>query len=73
MIPLAKLLVTTGIVLVLAGGLLWGLARTGFRGLPGDIHYHGDNTRISLPIVTCLVASILLSAILWAWRWWRGS
>ncbi len=60
--------------LVLAGcGLLWLLAaRIPWLGrLPGDIRYERGNVHIYFPIVTCLLLSLLLSAVLWLVRLWR--
>ncbi|NIP57611.1 MAG: DUF2905 family protein [Gemmatimonadetes bacterium] len=48
---------------------LWALGRTGFRGLPGDIRYETENVRVYFPIVTMLVLSVLLSALLWLVQW----
>ncbi len=64
-----KILVVVGLCLVLIGFAVWGLGRLGFRGLPGDLRYEGENVRIYFPIVTSIVLSILLTAILWLWGW----
>jgi hypothetical protein len=73
MSQLGRIIVIVGIILVVAGLALWGLGRLGFRGLPGDIHYESDGSRIHLPLVTCLVASlvltILINAAIWLWNW----
>jgi len=67
-----KILLILGVVLTIAGLAIWGLGRAGFRGLPGDIHYESDGTQVHIPIVTIIVASIvltiLLNLILWIWR-----
>ncbi len=56
-----KLLIILGLV-ILAVGLLWPwLGRLGLGRLPGDIFYEGETMRIYVPIVTCLVLSVLLS------------
>jgi hypothetical protein len=36
-----------------------------FGRLPGDIIYRGKNTTFYFPIVTCIVLSIVLSAVMW--------
>lgn len=69
MIDAGKLLIGLGLLLVLVGGLLWGLGRIGFRGLPGDVQYQGPNVRFYFPIVTCLVLSLVLTGALWLWNW----
>lgn len=62
---MARLLVTVGVVLVLAG-LLWPwLSRLGLGHLPGDIHIERGNFSFHFPIVSSIVVSILLSLILW--------
>jgi hypothetical protein len=70
---LGRIIAIIGLILVVTGLALWGLGRLGLRGLPGEIHYQSEGTRIHLPIVTCLVASvvltILINAALWLWNW----
>jgi Protein of unknown function (DUF2905) len=62
---MSRLLVTGGIILVVAG-LLWPyLARLGLGRLPGDIAIRGEHGGFYFPIVTCLVISLLISAIFW--------
>ena len=60
-----RLLVTFGIILV-AAGLLWPyFARLGLGRLPGDIAIRGEHGGFYFPIVTCLVISLVISAIFW--------
>jgi DUF2905 family protein len=62
---MGRFLVTIGIILV-AAGLLWPyLARLGLGRLPGDIAIRGEHGGFYFPIVTCLVISLLISAIFW--------
>jgi len=62
---MSRLLVTLGLVLV-AAGLLWPyLARLGLGRLPGDIAIRGQHGGFYFPIVTCLVISLVISAIFW--------
>lgn len=72
MSDLGKVLVAAGSLLVVAGLLLWILGRTGFRGLPGDIRYETDNVRIYFPVVSMLLLSLILSAIVWLIQWLGG-
>jgi Protein of unknown function (DUF2905) len=44
-------------LLVLSGALGW------FGRLPGDIRIRSDHTRVYIPIVSCLVASLALSML----------
>lgn len=67
-----RYLVIFGLILVAVGGAFWLLGRTGFRGLPGDIKYEGERVRIYFPLVTSLVISLLLTALLWLWQWFRN-
>ena len=60
-----RLLVTAGVILV-AAGLLWPyLSRLGLGQLPGDIAIRGEHGGFYFPIVTCIVISVVLSAIFW--------
>lgn len=62
---MGKLLIILGIVLI-AFGLAW-LAgeRLGLGRLPGDIVIERDGLRIYLPLMTCLIISVVLSVVLW--------
>lgn len=63
------MIVAVGLVIALAG-LVWIFAPGVPLGrLPGDIHIETSHTRIYFPIVTCLVISLLLTAILSIIRW----
>ncbi|HUE63940.1 MAG TPA: DUF2905 domain-containing protein [Rhizomicrobium sp.] len=62
---MSRFLVTIGMILV-AAGLLWPwLARLGLGRLPGDIAIRGEHGGFYFPIVTCLVISLVISAIFW--------
>ncbi|HVW72619.1 MAG TPA: DUF2905 domain-containing protein [Rhizomicrobium sp.] len=62
---MGRLLITLGLVLV-AAGLLWPwAARLGLGRLPGDIAMRGEHGSFYFPIVTCLVISLVISAIFW--------
>ena len=64
-----KLLIVVGLLVAVGGVVVWGLGRAGFRGLPGDVRYEGDNVRVYFPIVTCIVLSVILTALMWVWQW----
>lgn len=67
--PLGKWLVVAGLVLVVAGALLWsGLGRGWLGRLPGDIHYTREGFSFHFPIVTCLLLSLLASFLFWLFR-----
>ncbi|HET7083591.1 MAG TPA: DUF2905 domain-containing protein [Rhizomicrobium sp.] len=60
-----RLLVMSGVILV-AAGLLWPyLSRLGLGWLPGDIAIRTEHGGFYFPIVTCIVISVVLSAIFW--------
>ena len=66
MAELGRLLVVFGIALVVFGGIVMLLGRTGlpFGRLPGDIVYRGKNTTFYFPLATCILLSVVLSVIL---------
>ena len=62
---LGKTLILTGAILI-AAGLLWlAASRLGLGSLPGDITIERGNFRLYLPLATCFLISIVLSAIFW--------
>lgn len=62
---MTRLLVTIGVILVLAG-LLWPvLQKLGLGRLPGDIVIERETVSFYFPITTAIIASIILSLILW--------
>jgi hypothetical protein len=62
---MARFLIVTGLILVVAG-LMWPyLARLGLGRLPGDIVIHRGGTTLYFPIVTCIIISIALSVLFW--------
>ncbi len=60
LIALGLLLIATGVLVILGGRLPLRLGR-----LPGDIVIRGKNGAFYFPIVTCLIISAALSALLW--------
>lgn len=67
--PIAKVLIVGGIVLIVLG-VLWqvGGKSIPFGRLPGDIVIEKENFRFYFPIVTCIVLSIVLSAVVYIVR-----
>jgi hypothetical protein len=57
-----RLLIGIGLALVLAWPLL---SRIGLGSLPGDITIRRGSTSFYFPLVTCIVISIVLSALMW--------
>jgi Protein of unknown function (DUF2905) len=53
-------------LLILIAGIAWPiLSRSGLGRLPGDIVIGRSGTTFYFPIVTCILISIVLSALLW--------
>ena len=62
---MARILIFTRLILLVAG-LLWPfVAKLGLGHLPGDIEFKRGNTTFYFPIVTSIVLSVVLSAVLW--------
>ncbi len=64
---IGRALVAFGILLVVAGGVVLLLGRSGlpFGRLPGDIAYRGKNFSFFAPLGTSLLLSIVLSLVLY--------
>jgi len=62
---MSRLLIIGGVILV-AAGVLWPyLARLGLGRLPGDIVIRGEHGSFYFPVVTCVLVSLVLSALFW--------
>ncbi len=70
---LGRLLIGLGLVLLVAGGLLLLLGRTGIPlgRLPGDISYRGKNVSVYFPLGTSVLVSILLSLVFYLFSRFR--
>ena len=70
--PMSRLLILTGLALILLG-LLWGpLMRLGLGRLPGDIVIERENFRLYIPVTSAILVSIALSALLFLIRLFLG-
>ncbi len=66
---LGKFLVVTGLLIAAVGALLWSGFGKGWLGrLPGDINYSKGDFSFHFPVVTCLIASTVLTLLLWLLR-----
>ena len=65
--PWRTILIVFGIVCV-AAGLIWPFLSRYLGRLPGDIVIRRGGGTLFLPIVTCLVLSVLISLALWLFR-----
>jgi ribose/xylose/arabinose/galactoside ABC-type transport system permease subunit len=53
-------------LMILVAGIAWPmLTRIGIGRLPGDIMIQRGSTSFYFPIVTCILISIMLSALMW--------
>ncbi len=60
-----RILITLGIVLLVAG-LLWPtLGKLGLGKLPGDIVIRRDHFNFYFPITTCILISVVLTGLFW--------
>jgi len=65
-LAMTRFLIVLGLA-ILVVGLLWPyLARIGLGRLPGDLVFQRDNVTLYVPLMTCLLLSLLFSLILWA-------
>jgi len=63
-----KLLIITGLILLI-GGLLWPwLVTLPLGRLPGDIMISRPTLKVYFPITTMVVISLVISLILWLFR-----
>ena len=63
---LGKWVAFAGLLLVLVGGALWLLGRSGLPvgRLPGDIRIEAENVSCYVPIATMIILSIVLTIVL---------
>jgi hypothetical protein len=61
-----KLIVIVGVVLIVLGGLIWLLSKSGLPlgQLPGDIQVRREGWSCYFPIVTMILVSLLLTLVL---------
>ena len=53
-------------LLILVAGIAWPpLSRLGLGRLPGDIVIERGGTSFYFPLVTCILLSVVLSAVMW--------
>ncbi len=64
---MGRLVVKIGIGVVVVGLVLMLAERFNIRlgRLPGDIAYQGKNGSFYFPIVTCVLASVVLTLVMW--------
>ncbi|MCA9392626.1 MAG: DUF2905 domain-containing protein [Candidatus Omnitrophica bacterium] len=63
---MARILIITGAILILLGGLLTFLPKIPWLGrLPGDILVKRENLTFYFPLATCILLSLLINLILY--------
>lgn len=60
-----------GVVIAIAGLVIWTGALNWFGKLPGDIRIERETVRIYIPLASMLLVSIILSLIMYLLRRWR--
>jgi len=60
-----KLLIVSGVILIIAGLLVSNGGLSFFGRLPGDIRIERDNFSFYFPLGTCLLISALASLLFW--------
>ncbi len=65
---IGALLIVAGIVAIAIGLLAWVGALSWFGRLPGDIRVERENVRVYVPIVSMLLASAVISIVLYIAR-----
>jgi Protein of unknown function (DUF2905) len=73
MTAVARLLVKLGIVLIVAGGLVYLLGRLGISlgNMPGDLTWRRKNVTVFFPIGTSILLSLLLTLLFWLFSRFR--
>jgi hypothetical protein len=64
-LQMARFLIVLGLVILVAGLLRPYLSQIGLGRLPGDIVIERKNVTFYFPLMTCLLISVLFSAIFW--------
>jgi hypothetical protein len=65
---MARFLIILGLVILITG-LLWPwLSKLGLGRLPGDIVIEREGGAIYIPLMTSIIASLVLSLVLWAFN-----
>ena len=70
--PLGRALVVLGIIVTVFGVLLLLAPKIPWLGrLPGDVLIQRERFTFYFPLASCLLASVLLSVLLWLWTRFR--
>ena len=66
---IGKFLFMAGLVMAVAGLLIWKTGGLGVLGhLPGDISIRRPGFSFYFPVVTCILVSLILTLLMWLFR-----
>ncbi|MCF8218984.1 MAG: DUF2905 domain-containing protein [Bacteroidales bacterium] len=67
---IGKIILISGLVLVVLGGLIWAFGNifSWFGNLPGDIRIKRENLQVYIPITSMILLSAILSFVFWLIR-----
>jgi hypothetical protein len=73
MTSLARVLIQIGLILIVAGGVIFLLGRFGISlgSMPGDITWRRRNMTLFFPLGTSILVSILLTLLFWLFSRFR--
>ncbi|HTY85212.1 MAG TPA: DUF2905 domain-containing protein [Silvibacterium sp.] len=73
MTSLARVLVQIGLILVVAGGVIFLLGRLGISlgSIPGDLTWQRKNVTVFFPLGTSILISLLLTLLFWLFSRFR--
>ena len=73
MTSLARLLVQIGLILIVAGGLIFLLGKLGISlgNIPGDLTWRRKNVTVFFPLGTSILISVLLTLLFWLFSRFR--
>jgi hypothetical protein len=73
MTSLGRLLIQLGLILIVAGGVIFLLGRFGISlgSIPGDMTWRRKNVTVFFPLGTSILISILLTLLFWLFSRFR--
>lgn len=70
---MGPVIILVGLGVILLGLVIWSGALSWFGRLPGDIRIERPGVSVFAPITSMIVVSLVLSAVMAAYRWFSGS
>ncbi len=68
---LGKIIIFTGVILVIIGIIFMLGSKIGLFKLPGDITLQGKNWKLFFPLATSIIISLILTLLLWLINYFR--